>query len=49
MEGSVSIILAQPKGGKREFKFDSGAKLAKWCWENKINFFTDLKKTEQRD
>lgn len=42
----VSIIVAQPVGGKREFKFESGAKLAQWVWKNKINMFTDLKKNE---
>lgn len=48
-EGSFSIVLSSPIGGKREHKFKTGAALAEWCWKNKINFFADLKKTEQRD
>jgi hypothetical protein len=45
----ITIVLAEAKGGKREFSFKSGKDAAKWCWENKINFFTDLNKSEQRD
>jgi len=45
----ISIIVAVPKGGKREFTFDSGAKASKWVWENQIAWFSSLKKNEQRD
>lgn len=49
MDGKVSVILAEPKGGQREFSFDSGAKLARWVWENKTGWFTDVKKGEQTE
>lgn len=51
----ISIILATPCGGKREFKFTdkqkitAGGQLAQFCWENRNKFFTDIPKPEQRD
>lgn len=51
----ISIVLATPCGGKREFKFKdqqkvtAGEQLATFVWENRIKFFTDIPKPEQRD
>lgn len=48
-EGSFCIVLANPIGGKCEHRFKSGAALAKFCWDNRIDMFVNLKKSEQRD
>jgi hypothetical protein len=51
----ISIILATPCGGKREFKFTdkqkitAGGQLAQFCWDNRVKFFTDIPKPEQVD
>lgn len=51
----ISIVLAIPCGGKREFRFTdkqkitAGEQLAQFCWENRIKFFTEVPKSEQTE
>ena len=47
--GTVSIIVATPILGNREFTFQSGKALAGWVWSNRSDIFASVPKDQQTE
>lgn len=47
--GTVSIVVATPILGNREFRFQNGKALSSWVWYNRSDIFASVPKDQQTE